>query len=240
MDELTRFAQRLVEQLGATGDGAHRPIEVTALRDTVLPYRTHRKALGIDTVEDYETVLLRLIAEERGFVKTLPAEAATRCREELAQPNPDLSVLDDLSGATVQITSMAAQITGDGGDAVVADGRSGGRAVEPDAEDKPKTPAKAERPPKKQVQAAPPLEAIAPSELSASSASSAKSASPAVAVACPSCKRSAPAGRQVVFCPWCGERLIPFTCPRCHTELDSAWKHCITCGNPVKDPFSYS
>ena len=23
------------------------------------------------------------------------------------------------------------------------------------------------------------------------------------------------AGRQVVFCPWCGGRLIPFACPRC-------------------------
>ena len=49
-----------------------------------------------------------------------------------------------------------------------------------------------------------------------------------------------PSGRQVVFCPWCGGRLIPFTCPRCQTELDSEWRHCITCGAPVKDPHRYT
>jgi hypothetical protein len=54
------------------------------------------------------------------------------------------------------------------------------------------------------------------------------------------CAHQVPAGRKAVFCPWCGERLIPFTCPRCQTELDSAWRHCITCGAPVKDPHHYA
>jgi DNA-directed RNA polymerase subunit RPC12/RpoP len=44
----------------------------------------------------------------------------------------------------------------------------------------------------------------------------------------------------VVFCPWCGQRLIPFTCARCGTELSSEWRHCITCGAEVKDPFRYA
>lgn len=57
--------------------------------------------------------------------------------------------------------------------------------------------------------------------------------------ACPHCRHEVPTGRQVVFCPWCGTRLIPFTCSRCNTELDSAWHHCITCGAPVKDPYSF-
>ena len=226
MDELTRFAQRLVEQLGASREGVHRPVEVAELRDTVLPYRTHRRALGIESVEDYETVLLRLVSGERGYVKTVPAEAAERCRQELAESNPDLAVLDEVSGATVQITSMAAQISGDG-----ADARTGGQA---DEADKPKAPLKAERPVKKQVHSAPSSAPPVPSELSASSVDSASSA-----VTCPHCQHSIPSGRQVVFCPWCGKRLIPFTCARCNTELDSGWKHCITCGAPVKDPFSY-
>lgn len=54
------------------------------------------------------------------------------------------------------------------------------------------------------------------------------------------CTHQVPAGRQAVFCPWCGERLIPFTCARCNTELDSEWRHCITCGAPVKDPYRFS
>lgn len=192
MDELTRFARRLVEQLGASSEGVHRPVAVAALRETVLPYRTHRRALGIDSVEDYETVLLRLVAGERGYVRTMPAEAAQRCREELAQPTPDLAVLDEVGDATVQITSMAA--------AQIVEG-----------EDGPAMPA---------VPAVPAL--------------------PALSDACPHCRHAIPSGRQVVFCPWCGKRLIPFTCSRCNTELDSGWRHCITCGAPVKDPFSYA
>jgi hypothetical protein len=252
MDELTRFAQRLVEQLGASGEGVHRPVEVAALRETVLPYRTHRRALGIESVEDYETILLRLVAGERGYVKTVPAEAAKRCREELTLANPDLAVLDEVAAATVQITSMAAAQIVDAG----ADGRTGGRAVSADGgvsevggdgEDKPKPRAKAEKPAEKPIEkparkvvpsspsSPPPLSV--PSSPSSPSSPSLRSSPPMET--CSECHRPIPSGRQVVFCPWCAKRLIPFTCPRCNTELDSAWRHCITCGAPVKDPFSY-
>src|ERR1041385_1886632 len=108
MDQLTQFARRLAERLGGGTGDVHRPVSVTELRSTILPYRTHRRALELDSVEDYETMLLRLAAEESGFVKTLPAAAAERCRKELAQPNPDLAVLDEIGEATVQITSLAA------------------------------------------------------------------------------------------------------------------------------------
>jgi hypothetical protein len=220
VDELTRFARRLVEQLGAGREGVHRAIEVGALRTTVLPYRTHRRALGIDSVEDYETVLLRLVSGERGYVKTLPAEAAERCREELASSNPDLAVLDEVADATVQITSMAAaQVVGedktDGGD----------RTDSEDSGDRIPAPAKAEKPARK----------VAPSSPSPPSVPSAAATQPT----CAHCHHGLPLDREVVFCPWCGKRLVPFTCGRCHTELDSRWKHCITCGAPVKDPHSY-
>jgi hypothetical protein len=62
---------------------------------------------------------------------------------------------------------------------------------------------------------------------------------PAASDTCRHCRNPVPTGRQVVFCPWCGQRLIPFTCERCQTELDSEWRHCITCGAPVKDPYRY-
>ncbi len=222
MDELTRFAQRLVEQLGASGEGVHRPVEVSALRETVLPYRTHRRALGIDSVEDYETVLLRLVSGERGYVKTLPPEAAQRCREELAQTTPDLAVLDELAAATVQITSMAAaQVVDDGGDEAARTDRAvrTGKTVR----SAPPTP--------RAVPDLPPVPALpdppAPSAV-------------VTQPTCAHCHHGLPTDREAVFCPWCGKRLIPFTCPRCSTELDSAWKHCITCGAPVKDPYSDS
>ena len=57
---------------------------------------------------------------------------------------------------------------------------------------------------------------------------------------CRACQKPIPAGRVVVFCPWCGDRQIPFACQRCGTELDSAWQHCITCGAEVKDPYNFA
>jgi len=200
MDELTRFARRLVEQLSASKEGVNRAVPIGQVREKILPYRTHRRALMLESVEDYETVLLRLVAGERGFVRTLPAAAAQRCQKELAGANPDLGVLDEVADSTIQITSLAAaQIVGD---------EAGEIASVPAAP-------RDDNPPK----AAP---------------------RPQGDSACPHCHHAMPSGRQIVFCPWCGDRLIPFTCARCQTELDSEWRHCITCGAPVKDPHRYT
>jgi len=227
VDELTRFARHLIEQLGVSSEGVHRAIPVASLRETVLPYRKHRRALGVESVEDYETVLLRLVAGERGYLRTIPAEAAERCRSELAQATPDLAVLDEVAGATVQVTSMAAaQIVDDG--AVRAVGEVGEvrevrevspsrRTVRPNRPDRP----------------------TSTTSLSSPTPPTSPSPTPPTS-ACRHCDHAIPAGRQVVFCPWCGQRLIPFTCPRCGTELSSEWRHCITCGAEVKDPFRYA
>ncbi|HEV8613204.1 MAG TPA: zinc ribbon domain-containing protein [Gemmatimonadales bacterium] len=195
MDELTRFAQRLVERLAARPEGAQRPVSVAEVREKVLPYRAQRRALGLESVEDYETVLLRLVAEERGLVKTVPVAAAERARTELAQPNPDLSLLADIADATIQVTSLAA-----------------GKIVE-DSQPAPSAP---------------------------STATPAQPAKESVAELCPHCETPIPTGRAVTFCPWCGVRLIPLICTRCGTVLEPEWRHCITCGLPVQDPFRTS
>jgi hypothetical protein len=111
MDELTRFAQVLVERLGARPDGVHRPVSVGVVRRELLPYRAERTVLGLSSVEDYEAVLIRLVSEERGFVKTTPSAAAERCREVLSQPNPDLGVLEEIADSMIQVTSLAAAQT---------------------------------------------------------------------------------------------------------------------------------
>ena len=256
MDQLIRFTRRLVERLGTTVGDVHRPVSVTELRATILPYRTHRRALELDSVEDYETMLLRLAAEESGFVKTLPAAAAERCRKELAQPNPDLAVLDEIGEATVQITSLAAA-------RIVADEPP---ATEPPVTEPPPAPAAPKRSPRAAREVAPPAlpqeELPLPEQNDPAAPASpvsplrrseppmspppapAKPPSPAASAAAPAtscrqCHHALPEGRQIVFCPWCGERLMPFTCGRCGTELASEWKHCITCGAPVKDPYRF-
>lgn len=191
MDELTRFARVLMERLGTRPEGLQRPVSVAVVRREVLPYRIERRALGLSSVEDYETVLLRLVAEERGLVKTSPSTAAERCREILAQPNPDLGVLEEIADSLIQVTSLAAAPT----------------VLEPPP------------PPKAAGKPAPP-----PPRESAG--------------VCRQCREALPAGRLVVFCPWCGNRLVPLVCERCGTEFDSGWRHCITCGAPVSDPYS--
>ena len=244
MDELTRFARRLVEQLTASKEGVGRAVPIGQIREKILPYRTHRRALMLESVEDYETVLLRLVAGERGFVRTLPPAAAKRCQDELAGANPDLSVLDQLADSTIQITSLAAaQIVGDedGGGVTLSEAKETVPAeppVPPPAPARPQgdkvqyrrtaevpvTPSEAKEP----VAPAAPVPRAAPPPRGDTQAE------------CRHCHHAMPAGRTVVFCPWCGGRLIPFTCARCQTELDSEWRHCITCGAPVKDPHRYS
>lgn len=197
MDELTRFARILMERLAARPEGVARPISVAEVRKAVLPYRAQRKALGLDSVEDYDTVLLRLIAEERGYVRTMPATSAALAREELGQSNPDLGVLDSIADSTIQVTSLAA-----------------GKVVD-DAMPEPVA-----SPP-------PPRPAPAP----------AATAPKAAEQSCKFCAGALPQRRTATFCPHCGERLIPLTCERCNSEVETSWKHCITCGAPVTDPY---
>jgi hypothetical protein len=212
MDELTRFARLLVERLATRAEGVNRPVSIAEVRKTLLPYRGQRRALGLDSVEDYESVLLRLVAEERGYVKTQPAAAAERCREELGQPNPDLGVLEEIAESTIQVTSLAAgQIVGD---------------IRPE----PSIPA--ERPETRSTQPDP-----APGPHAQEQPELSKRPEPEAKGACRFCQTRLPAGKTVTFCPWCGERLIPLTCSRCGTELEAEWRHCITCGMPALDPF---
>jgi hypothetical protein len=235
MDELTRFARRLVEQLTASKEGVNRAVPIGLIREKILPYRTHRRALMLESVEDYETVLLRLVAGERGFVRTQPAGAAKRCQDELAGANPDLGVLDQLADSTIQITSLAAaQIVGDDDGGEVSPSEA--PVIASEAKQSRRTAEIASVAPRPREESRP--RAATPSADSPVLPSDARQ--PGREGECRHCHHVVPAGRTVVFCPWCGGRLIPFTCARCQTELDSEWRHCITCGAPVKDPHRYS
>src|SRR5690606_39868413 len=93
MTDLERFAAVLLAEWLQEGRHHGDAIAVGSLLDRTLPYRTARKLLGIDVSEDYEMLVLRLIAEEGGLVQTEPAAAATMARETLASKLPDLDLL---------------------------------------------------------------------------------------------------------------------------------------------------
>ena len=52
---------------------------------------------------------------------------------------------------------------------------------------------------------------------------------------CLYCGDSLPADRPVRFCPHCGQRQAPPECPRCHSEVEAGWRHCVSCGTPLAE-----
>lgn len=104
MSNLHRFAGQLVASFGAHTPGAlAAPIALEEIGARILPYRACRRLLGILNVEEYELLLLRLIAGEEGLASAAPVEAVERCQEELATGNPDLGVLRELGEVTLQL-----------------------------------------------------------------------------------------------------------------------------------------
>ena len=94
MTEVERFFRRLVSTLAATDPARlQAPLPLDDITGSILPYRANRRALQVDTVEDYEAVLLRLCAGEGDLVRTEPDEARARFVQESRSPNPDLTAL---------------------------------------------------------------------------------------------------------------------------------------------------
>ncbi len=104
MRELHRFTRQLVESLSAHDPSALRsPISLEDITTRVLPYRACRRLFGILNVEDYELLLLRLIAGEGGLAAGSPLAAVERCRAELDTGHPDPGVLNELDGVTLRL-----------------------------------------------------------------------------------------------------------------------------------------
>jgi len=62
-----------------------------------VPHLPH--SLGLDSVEDYDLLVLRLLSGEGGFVSVRPDEVAARSRAELLGANPDPALLREFGGA---------------------------------------------------------------------------------------------------------------------------------------------
>ncbi|HUG27343.1 MAG TPA: zinc ribbon domain-containing protein [Gemmatimonadales bacterium] len=104
MSELHRFARQLVESLSSHDPTAlGSPVSLEEITTRVLPYRACRRLFGILNVEDYELLLLRLVAGEGGLAAGAPLAAVERCRAELDTGHPDPGVLNELEGATLRL-----------------------------------------------------------------------------------------------------------------------------------------
>jgi hypothetical protein len=210
MDKLDRMFRHLVRTIETRKrEYLARPFEVAELYDTILPYRLHRRELGLETNQDYELTLLELLSGARGYL-VVDDRMRDALRKELASTKPDPSVLREFGSAHVALASDAVR-------RLDTEGRDGART---DA-----TPATAPASPTPAASATTPRRGLT-------------SQSRTVAVAatgepCRFCGGALPPGRQIAFCPHCGQNLTVINCAACGTELELGWSYCTTCGRAV-------
>jgi hypothetical protein len=236
MDALDRTFRHLVQTIQARFPAnLTRPFEVSELYQNILPYRHHRRELGIDTNQDYELVLLQLLSGARDYIVVDDRMREALARE-LASPNPDPGAFREFSSTQISLSSDAVRR--------VMDGEFGSNDGVP-------TPATAGRPTASPVVDAPlggatrPISAAPATRRSTGAGSTPRPATatpPAPKVTgilvqpgepCRYCNGALPTGRRITFCPHCGQNLTIVNCMACGTELELGWKFCTTCGRPA-------
>lgn len=239
-DQLERLFRILVRRIrDVRPEHLSRAFEVGEILRTFVPYRSTRAEMGIDSAEDYEVLVLRLLSGERGllFVDDAMQEDL---RRELDSGNPDLRALHAYSTAKVTLAQHAMR-----------------QVLE-----------SAPAPEVRASETTPPSHAANPSEISAALDAIQRQLPPSPAdlgealgagghakprasyqargahipdptiesvirtprPGCRFCGQMLPEGRAVTFCPHCGQNLKVNRCPGCSAEIDPAWKFCVVCG----------
>ena len=263
MDDLDRVFHRLVSNI------RHRhpeyltlPFTVQELYETLIPYRHHRRELGIETNQDYEIAVTRLLSGERDYLMSDP-EMRDKLQAELTSPHLDTGAFREFAGAKVSLAPEALRriraLTVPAGDtgatpaAGSAIGETGTPSAAPATGAASSTGAPAAVVPSGTVASGAAVSGTpTPAGFSATfplspTPSGAAEASPArvtpaaisslmnhsVPEGCPFCGGTLPEGRTVVYCPNCGNNLSVSRCPACGGELEKGWKFCVTCGRTV-------
>ena len=229
MDDLDRVFHRLVSNI------RHRhseyltlPFTVQELYETLIPYRHHRRELGIETNQDYEIAVSRLLSGERDY---LLADQSMRekLKSELEQGgHGDPGAFREFASAKVSLAPEALRRIR----ALTAAGE------EPKEES---APAPAPPSPAAVINKTFPVSSPAPAPAASPPVEASKAApaalssmmGTAVPEGCRFCGGTLPEGRAVVYCPHCGNNLSVSRCPACGSELEKGWKFCVTCGRGV-------
>lgn len=212
MDDLERFFRQIVRNLAATDPARlHRPLPLIELRESIVPYRANRRALQLESSEDYELVLMRLCAGEGGYARTEPAEVRAEFEIEVGSSNPDLDIVRRYEKAVVSLQPkpLALALNPEPGIAFAPPGHSGRLSVE-----------RAARLPEPSAE---------PLGAAAESAGAGGDRIPQ----CGLCGWELPTGRVVNFCPHCGGSQVLARCPACQSEIEAGWRHCVSCGFPI-------
>jgi hypothetical protein len=224
--EVERFFRRLVSTLAASNPARlQSPLPLDDITGSVLPYRSHRRALELDTVEDYEAVLLRLCAGESDLVWTEPEDARERFVEESRSNNPDLTVL--YAFENVQLSFRPEPLLW----ALAPDPRADYQAPATPAEPPPSEPEP--EPVSVEVESPDTVLDLGLARSDAPLEDEVEETVDSPQSTCLYCGGSLPTNRAVNFCPHCGQSQTRILCPECRSEVEPGWRHCVNCGAAV-------
>ncbi|HEX3868691.1 MAG TPA: zinc ribbon domain-containing protein [Gemmatimonadaceae bacterium] len=222
MDHLDRTYQHLVRTIRSRfPQYESHPFDVAELYQTILPYRHHRRDLGLDTNDDYEMALTELLSGAREYL-IVDERMRDALKTTLAATNPDPSAFKQFSDASVALSPAALRRL---------DGASAERSSPPQS---PPPPPSSSRP---VPRGAAPIAAPTAAATAPVTPATVKLPSPIVAnrsgERCGACNGVLPTGREITFCPHCGQNLTRQDCLACGAELELGWKFCPVCGRPV-------
>ncbi|MBA2688650.1 MAG: zinc ribbon domain-containing protein [Gemmatimonadaceae bacterium] len=205
MDDLDRLFQRLVHSIRLRhAEYLTMPFTVQELYEDLVPYRHHRRDLGIETNQDYEAAVSRLLSGERSYLRgdlAMQEKLSANQKEKV----PDTGAFRDYGASKVSLSPDALAALG-------LDPAPKQAAAAVDSADTKNT--TIQEPPQASAESE-----VNPSALELGSVEN-----------CRFCGGTLPEGRAVTYCPHCGQNLAVRNCPACGTELDKNWRFCVTCG----------
>lgn len=232
MDNLDRMYRHLVRTIRSRfPQYLSQPFDVGELHQTILPYRHHRRELGIDTNEDYEIALSQLLAGERNYL-IVDDRMHDVLKAEMSSTNPDPGKFKQFATARVALSPAALRSLSIGPEEDVVAGASL-PTLESPAGQAPavKTPEPAYVPPPRL--SSPVVDPVPSATPPAQPVIISRTVVPQAGEHCKSCNEILPGGRAVTFCPHCGQNVTTAHCPACGSELEVGWRFCPTCGRPA-------
>jgi hypothetical protein len=249
-----RFHRVLVEEIARTNpDYLRTPFTVAEIYQRLVPYRSHRDAIGVEMNGDYEDALLRLLAGAGGLLMLHSDPARSSLQRELDSKNPNTGLFREYADARVQLNPETLRAFGVAAvespprppaDSAEPGSATRGARVAVDAREpesaqwnkasrsdtnglaSDRAPTVEPRTPRGPAERSPsPKEMTAGSTPVPGGAGSVTKPSP-----CPWCDGELPGDRVVNFCPHCGRSVSLRPCPDCGEEMELSWRYCVNCG----------
>lgn len=209
MDDLDRLFQRLVANIrNGHAEYLSVPFTVAELHDTLVPYRHYRRDLGIETNQDYEAAVTRLISGERGYIRA-DETMQQRLKKELTSAHTEPGLFREYASARISLVPEAVNNLGVPIPSQNSGGYSVGKRVATAGRGGDGAPATNEGTTSFTMPALTAME---------------------IPEGCRYCGGTLPEGRAITYCPNCGQNLAAKHCAGCGAELDPAWKFCVSCG----------